>query len=181
MTSAPRILGIDIGTSLGWAYASKGKIQAWGVEDFRVRGSEQHADGLRLQKFWNWLADWAAVDRVYYERIHHQYHNGDAAAATYFGMLGVLRMFCAGNNIPLIPMHTSTVQYAFVGERENRSGINSSGERNYRVTKADMCAQAHRMGWRGGEPGTDMDHDACDACAIIVCAERERGNYIEFF
>lgn len=175
MASAPRVLGLDLATTCGWGYASGNKIQAWGVESFSVKNDSPHAAGLRLQKFWNWLAEWSGVDEIYYEEVHHGHHLGNDAAATYFGMLGILRMFVAGNRIPLIGMHTSTLKFDFVGEKENRSGPKG------RVTKEDMCAQAHRLGWRGGEVGTAFDHDACDACALIVCIQRKRGNYVEFY
>lgn len=167
MPSTSRILAVDIGTTLGWAYSSDGKIKNWGVEVFPSKSEDPHGQGRRLLKFWNWLTDWNGVHEVYFEEVHHGHHQGNQAAATYFGMLGILRMFCAGANIPLIGRHTGTLKRDFTG--------------NGRAEKEDMCAQAHRMGWRGGEKGTAFDHDACDACALIVTIQRERNNFIEFF
>lgn len=160
-----KILSLDIGTTCGWAFSKGGKIVAWGVQDFKVRGDDPHSSGNRFMKFYNWLNDFGGVDEVYYERVGG-FQLSQGADEVYYGMLAVIRMFCAGYRIPLVGMHTSTLKHQFTG--------------NGRAKKDEMCALAHRLGWTGGRVGTDQDHDACDAIALIFCIQKGFGVEITF-
>lgn len=159
------ILGLDIGTTCGWAFAKADRIVAWGIEDFRIRGDDPHTSGDRLIKFYNWLNDFGGVDEIIIERVGGFQHS-QSAIEVYYSMLGVIRMICAGYRIPLSGMHTSSLKKQFTG--------------NGRADKFEMCNFAHRLGWRGGIPGTDQDHDAADACALIICKQKERGVEVSF-
>lgn len=154
------ILSLDIGTSCGWAFAKDGVIKAWGVEKFSVSRDESNGSGRRLIRFHNWLQDFCGVSEVFYERAGSNFRNAGANEAHY-EMRGIVRMFCYGSSIPLLDMHNATLKKEFTG----------SG----RAEKAEMCAIAHRLGWTGGEVGTDLDNDAADACALIYCILRNRG------
>lgn len=159
------ILALDIGTTCGWAFSKADKITGWGVEDFRVKGDDPHTRGLRFTRFAKWLHEWGGVEEVLIESVGAFQHS-QAAIEVYYGMLAVIRMFCSDWRIPLRGMHTSTLKKQFTG--------------NGRADKLEMCALAHRLGWRGGIPGTAQDHDAADACALIVCIQKERGIEIKF-
>lgn len=164
-TAPLKILSLDIGTTCGWAFSKGQKIIAWGVHDFKVRRRDTNAPGHRLIEFYNWLADFGGVDEVYYESVAG-FQSSQGADKVYYGMLGVIEMFCAGYDIPLIGMHTTTLKHQFTG--------------NGRAKKDEMCALAHRLGWTGGRVGTDQDHDACDACALIICIQKRYGVEITF-
>lgn len=154
------ILSLDIATTLGWAFSKDDKIIAWGVESFAVKFDSIHRSGLRLIKFRDWLMPFAGVSEVVYEQVGADMRNLPANETTY-AMLGVVRMFCAGAMIPISSIHNSTLKKEFAD--------------NGRADKHDMCRTAHRLGWRGGRPGTDQDHDACDAVALIYITQLRRG------
>lgn len=171
MASAPTVLALDLGTSLGWAFARGGVIEAWGVEDLSIKGDDPHAAGDRLIKFHNWLhgdnsiPGWGGVQEVFFEIAGANFRNM-SANEVYYQLKGVLRMFCAGCRIPLIGMHNATLKKTFTGDG--------------RAQKQDMCRYAHNLGWKGGKPGTAMDHDAADAVALIVCLLKARDIPVRF-
>ena len=160
MNSQPHtILALDIATTLGWAFSKDDKIIAWGVESFAVKIDTIHRGGIRLMKFRDWLMPFAGVSEVVYEQVGADMRNLAANETTY-AMLGIVRMFCAGANIPISSIHNSTLKKEFAGTG--------------RADKLAMCDTAHRLGWKGGRAGTDMDHDACDAVALIYITQLRR-------
>jgi len=167
MESSSTILALDIATTLGWCFSKGDRIIAWGVEDFRSKTDSIHAPGLRLCKFHDWLFGsednpngWAGVDEVVYEQVGAGMRNL-AANETAYAMLGLVRMFCARSVIPIHSIHNGTLKKEFAGHGG--------------ADKLQMCDIAHRLGWRGGRVGTDQDHDACDAVALIYVHQLRRG------
>lgn len=169
MVGASRYLGLDLGTHCGWAIAEEHKIVGSGVRHFPRKGQEH--EGQRGIRFYNFLLSIGHFDEIYYESI--QFGGGFKNKKTgvwvnpsndgrelYHGMLMIVRMFAAGSNIPVIPVHPGTLKKAFTG----------SG----RAQKLDMCEAARKMGWKGGEAGTDSFDDEADAVALIATKVLER-------
>jgi hypothetical protein len=168
MTALPRYLGLDLGTRTGWALVEGNKLIGSGVRDFSVKAS-QHI-GKRGIKFYNFLLTLGHVDEIYVEEI--QFGGGFKNAAgkfvgvtndgreLYHGLLMLVNMYAAGFGIPTFGIHPSTLKKAFAGHGH--------------ATKEEMCAHAHKLGWKGGEPGTALFHDEVDGIALVETQLREK-------
>jgi len=159
------ILALDLATNTGWAFSKGTKILAWGVENFSSGLDTRHARGHRLDKFEKWLGAFSGVHEIIYEEVGSDMRNINAAAC-FYQLLGEVEKFAFRCRIPLTSIHNATLKKAFTG----------SG----RADKKLMCETAHNLGWSGGIVGTDMDHDACDACALIYIRQIQRGVEMEF-
>lgn len=163
---APRYLALDIGTYTGWALAEGSKIIKSGVRDFSVKKS-QHI-GNRGIMFFNFLNSLGRVDEIYYEKIQFTGARKGGGAWSgdngelYKGLLMLVNMYAAGYGVPTIGEWPGTIKKAFTG-----SGV---------AEKEDMCAEAHRLGWKGGKLGTREGHDEVDAIALLVTQLRCRYN-----
>lgn len=166
MAPAPRYLGLDLGNCTGYCLVEGNKIIKSGVRDFSVKSS-QHI-GHRGIKFYNFLHSIGQVDEVYYEKIQFTgarkgggNWSGDNGEL-YKGLLMLVNMFCAGYGIPNFGVFPITLKKDFCGHGG--------------AEKADMCAVARSMGWRGGQANTAMFHDEVDAIALLVTQLRQKYN-----
>lgn len=169
MPAEPRYLGLDLGTHTGWAIAEGTRFVGSGVRDFSVKAG--HHIGKRGIKFYNFLLDLGHIDEIFYEKI--QFGGGFKNKKTgqwvnptndgrelYHGLLMIMNMFAAGNDIPVIGVHPGTLKKAFTGSGASK--------------KLQMCEQARSMGWRGGQAGTEEYDDEADAIALISTQVLER-------
>lgn len=165
-----RYLGLDIGTSTGWALVEGSTIVASGIRDFKVKESEHK--GHRGLRFYNFLIEiyreYGAIDEIFYELVQFTgtrkfggSWSGDNGEV-YKGLLMLVNMFAAGTDTPVTGVHNSTLKKAFAGHG--------------RAEKVDMCRRAHELGWRGGKVGTDKMHDEVDACALLITQLKLRFN-----
>lgn len=155
------ILGLDLGTKMGWAYAEGSTILQSGQKDF---GNTKGYDGFKYRRFRNWLIDWGGhLEAIVYEKV--MAHTGPInpktgqrsfnvlAAHNYGAFEGYLQEFIADWNIPLIGIHVGTLKKDFVG--------------NGRATKFDVCRECHKRGWEGGQIGTAKNDNEADARALL--------------
>tara|TARA_Y100001973_G_scaffold72399_1_gene105564 strand:+ start:2544 stop:3011 length:468 start_codon:yes stop_codon:yes gene_type:complete len=96
-----RYIGIDIGTSCGYAWTDDGKVHSnlSGVADFTPRRHE--GGGMRYLRFRRMLAtlvDDPLSTVVFYEEVAA--HKGTTAAHVYGGFLAVLSEWCEERSIP---------------------------------------------------------------------------------
>ncbi len=167
MTTAPRRLGLDMGKCTGWAIAEGDKLIASGVRDFSIKNSEH--PGTRGIRFYNFLITLGRIDEIYYEKImftgsrkgggNWSGDNGEL----YKGFLMLLNMFAAGYGIDECHgVWPGTLKSEFAGHGH--------------ADKADMCATARSLGWKGAPVNTTLYHDEVDAIACLVVEMRRRYN-----
>ena len=147
------VLSLDLGGSLGWCFVKNGTILHYG--EVSLSRTDEHP-GLRYIRFNNWLQKFKGVSEIFYERVEWLQKSRDAAHR-YGGYVAVLQMFCLAYGIRCCSIPTSKVKSEFCGDEP--------GKRN----KELMCKVAHKLGWKGGERGTDLQNNACDAIAIAWC------------
>lgn len=144
------ILAIDIGTTTGWARASRDGRVVSGSNNFAPRRME--AAGQRWLKFRAFLAEQrlqaGEIHAVYYEDVKQ--HAGTLAAHVYGGFLAMLEMWCAANNVPLRPVGVGVVKKHWTGKGN--------------ADKAAMCETARAKGFR------PKDNNEADALAILSLA-----------
>lgn len=161
MTSALRILGLDLGNQTGYALAEGGKIARSGVRDFSIK-KHQHK-GERGIAFYNFLLTFGVVDEIYVEAVMFggNFKNKEGkwispssdGRELYHGLLMLVQMFAAGTGVEVYPIHNGTLKKEFAGHGG--------------AEKADMCATARAMGWKGGTANTALFHDEVDAIALV--------------
>lgn len=154
-------LGLDLGKTLGWCFAKNGVILNSGTIALAPEGCHK---AWPLVNFKQTLQGFKGLTEIVYESIPFQ--TSKANSRMYDGMLGQLEIFCFENSIALIGIPNGTLKKDFAGHGHAK--------------KPDMCAVAHRMGWKHGELGTDLDHDECDACACIVVWYKHQNEPIHF-
>lgn len=154
------ILGLDLGSTMGWAFAKNATILNSGTVPLTRKDAHP---GDRFVRFNNWLQDWRNVKEICYEDVPR--FESAAAAKSYCGYLSVLQMFCLVHGIRLAAAKPSSVKLGFAGK----------GNAN----KFDMCKVAHKLGWKHGHVSTDLDHDECDAIATVWVILARRGSQPE--
>lgn len=165
-----RALALDLGTNCGYALLQNRRIVESGVVSFHLSSDLPNASGFRQHRFYNWLIGLAArvggVNEVFYEH-NHKFQAGEKAVRVYYGMLGLVDMFCFGAHILApMPIYTMTLKKRFTG----------SGK----ATKEEVCARAMDLGWRGGTRGTALSNDEADAVALLHAVMWDRGEEIGF-
>lgn len=166
MLSAPRYLALDIGQCTGYALVDGSKLIRSGVRNFSVKQTEHI--GKRGIKFYNFLSSIGHVDEIYYEKVQFvgNTKSGDGGEL-YKGFLMLMNMFAAGYAIPTFGVWPGTLKKDFAGHGG--------------AEKADMCAVARSLGWKGGVEGTALYHDQVDAIAILVTQLKQKYNItVEF-
>lgn len=135
-----------------------------GIVDLSADGAVD--DINRSINYRNFLIKMRGVDSIIYEKVMSHsmtvYDKKTKKPKKIFGVIAAhlygwfeieLKIFCNAHHIPLIGLHHSSIKKEFVG----------SGK----ATKADVCRRCHELGWTGGRPGTDKDHDEADARAML--------------
>lgn len=153
---AHSILSLDLGTTCGWCLVKDGVARFSGT--LALPGPKEHP-GRRFLRFGNWLNDFRGVNEIFYEDVPR--FESAKAARVYCGLLSILQVFCLQHGIRMSSIKSNSVKKEFTG--------------NGNAKKPVMCQVAHRLGWRGGHPGSDVDHDEADAiaCAWVVLKRRE--------
>ncbi len=156
------ILSLDLGTNLGWCLVKNGVIVQSGVFPLKTKSEKP---GSKLSRFENdFLRRFVGVSEIVYEEVafvSYEYQH-----RLYSALWGIVSMFTYRHNIRLIGINASTVKKQFTGDGHAK--------------KVAVCEQAHRMGWKHGEPGTDLDHDEADAIALGVVNLGRRGIVAQF-
>jgi len=149
-------LSLDLGSTFGWALGKNGEVTH--CDEVTLGKGEAHP-AHRFLKFHEFLHNFRGVNEILYEDVPRFESTG--AAKIYCGMLAVLQMFCCVQGIRMSSMKSNTVKKHFTG--------------NGNASKNMMCETAHKLGWRGGRRGTDSEHNACDAIALLWVVYTKRG------
>lgn len=119
--------------------------------------------GLRFIRFSNWLQAFKSVNEIFYELVPR--FESAAAARVHCGLLAIVQMFAATHNIRLGTIKPNQVKMGFVG--------------NGACKKVEVCRVAHKLGWEGGHPNTEINHNEADAIACAWVLMQQRGYEIE--
>lgn len=140
--TAPTLLALDLGTTLGWALRLSGEAMS-GTEHFKVGRFE--GGGMRYLRFVRWLDDlWrfaGAPSIVYFEEVRR--HRGVDAAHVYGGFLAQLTAWCERHGVPYQGVPVGTIKKFATGKGN--------------ADKAAMIEAAKR---RGHRPEDDNEADA---------------------
>lgn len=147
------ILALDLGTSTGWAVATRDGQHKSG--SLRLDPKKLGGNGRRWIAFREWLTATArqagGIQAVYVEDVRR--HVSNLSARVYCGYLAILEAWCATNNVPLHGVGVGTIKKAWTG--------------NGRAKKGAMIAEAQRRGVRVA------DDNEADALAILAYAINE--------
>lgn len=110
------ILGIDLGTTTGWALRPVDGPIAHGFASFRTQRFE--GGGMRYLKFKRWLTELKAIATdihvVYFEEVRR--HAGVDAAHVYGGLMATLTAWCEHHNIPYLGVPVGTIKKHATGK-----------------------------------------------------------------
>ncbi|MCG8670243.1 MAG: hypothetical protein MI867_12570 [Pseudomonadales bacterium] len=166
-----RVLGVDLGRTLGWAYAENAVLRYSG-EVALAPNDGGYAD-KKFIAFWNFLNDFNNVDEVVYEdvRAHprrtfnprtQKWESGQniMAAHAYGGYKAILLLWCGRNDIKALAIKPTELKKQFTGKGNAK--------------KLMMCEEARKRGWQGGVAGTDKNDNEADARALVHVALENR-------
>ena len=110
------ILAIDLGTTSGWACATKDTI-VHGFSSFKPGRFE--GGGMRYLRFRQWLGELKGtlggeIHAVYFEEVRR--HLGVDAAHTYGGLLATLTAWCEHHQIPYQGVPVGTIKKHATGK-----------------------------------------------------------------
>jgi len=156
-----KILALDTGNDMGWAFYSKGKVIASGTKELAPNG-ENEKTGARWKRMRKFLKKFKGIDLIVFEdvmgiqmRNHMQSH---------FGYMSLLEEWAYENKVDMTGYKQMTLKKKFTN--------------NGWADKAEICAAAHKLGWEGGKPGTEDDDDEADALALLYIYTQD--NNMEF-
>ncbi|MGO1069601.1 hypothetical protein [Lysobacter sp. CA199] len=113
--TAPMLLALDLGTTLGWAVRLSGQAMS-GTERFKVGRFE--GGGMRYLRFVRWLDDlcrFAGLPAtVYFEEVRR--HKGVDAAHVYGGFLAQLTAWCERHAVPYQGVPVGTIKKFATGK-----------------------------------------------------------------
>lgn len=145
------VLALDLGTQCGWAVATReGKFSS-GSDRFDPKRCG--GPGKRWLSFREFLTARAreagGIQAVYYEDVKQPFASNLAARA-YCGLLAILELWCAANNIPLYGVGVGTIKK------------HATGKGN--ATKDQMIAASIKRGLKVA------DDNEADAVALLAYA-----------
>lgn len=145
------ILALDLGTTTGWALASRDGIITSGSQPFKPQRFE--GGGMRFLRFKRWLTDIKqcndGFDQVVFEEVRR--HIGVDAAHAYGGFMGQLTAWCEHHQIPYQGIPVGTIKK------------HATGKGN--ASKEEMVASVRA---RGHNP---VDDNEADAIALLYLAQ----------
>jgi len=149
------VLGLDLGTSTGWAINRHG---AWVSGTWDLAPSRGDSPGMRFIRLRRRLNElWGAyptVRLVVYERPHHR---GGHPTEVLLGLVAVVQEWCAERQIPHEAIHTGTLKKWATGSgRADKDAMMAACEEKTGVIpltddEADAVLLAARAVERGGE------------------------------
>lgn len=158
------ILGLDLGKkSLGWCLVKNAVIVQSGVVPLTFKDAHPVDPFIRFKEF---LSKFSGVHEICYEDV--QFHTSRDQSRWWSGMRAIMLVFSYEHRIRTIGVPTGTLKKGFAGHGGKETD------------KVRMCEIAHRMGWKHGEPGTDLDHDEVDAIAAVVTRLKRQGTDCRF-
>ena len=145
------ILALDLGTTTGWALASRDGIITSGSQPFKPQRFE--GGGMRFLRFKRWLTDIKqcndGIDALHFEEVRR--HVSTDAAHAYGGFLATLTAWCEHHQIPYQGIPVGTIKK------------HATGKGN--ASKDEMVASVRG---RGHNPEDDNE---ADAIALLYLAQ----------
>lgn len=140
------ILGLDLGSTFGWATLHDGCIESG---SYKIKTKPKAPKGERYYQFYTALQGLLrqGVTQIYYEDVKR--HIGTDAAHVYGGYRAILLCLAFQSDIPVTGIGVGTIKKYFTGKGN--------------ATKEMMITEAIK---RGFDPQT---HDEADALAILHC------------
>jgi hypothetical protein len=149
------VLGLDLGTTTGWALRGHHGGITSGTMTFRP--SRFEGGGMRFLRFRGWLAEVAGlsggVARIVFEEVRA--HAGTDAAHIYGGFLGMLTAWCEEHDVPYEGVPVGTIKRYATGKGN-----------------ADKAAMITAIRARGFAPADDNE---ADAIALLLWATDPTG------
>lgn len=149
------ILALDLGTNCGWALHVRGGTISGGTVRHVLRRGEQ--PGQKWISFRTQLIEHkraaGEIHAIYYEDVKR--HVGVLAAHAYGGFLANLEMWCAVNNVRMVPVGVGVIKKYWTGKGN--------------ADKGAMIAEAKSRGF------TTVDENHADALAILSLALEMEG------
>lgn len=146
------LLALDLGTTTGWALASRDGSITSGSASFKPQRFE--GGGMRFLRFKRWLTEIKqtsnGIDAVYFEEVRR--HLGVDAAHAYGGFMAHLTAWCEHHHIPYQGIPVGTIKKHATG-RGNAS-------------KDEMLAAARALGH------SPADDNEADALALLDYARK---------
>ncbi len=115
-----KALGLDLGTTMGWAFTTNGSPMGHSVFSGTVsfKGGRYEGGGMRFLRFAQWLdkenARCNGLDAIYFEEVRR--HVGTDAAHVYAGFLGNLTRWCEEHSVPYLGIPVGTVKKHATGK-----------------------------------------------------------------
>ena len=151
----PNVLGLDLGTTTGWALQSGASKLESGSVSFRT--GRYDGGGVRYLRFRSWLdsmsADAGDITAIYFEEVRR--HIGTDAAHVYGGLLATLTSWCEQRGIAYQGVPVGTIK-RFIAGKGN-------------ADKAAVMAAVRARGFQVS------DDNEADAIAILLWSIETQG------
>ncbi len=158
------ILGLDLGKKkLGWCLVKNAVVVNSGVVTLDFKDAHPTDPFIRFREF---LQRWKGISEICYEDVN--FHTSRDQSRWWDGMRALMLVYAYDNRCRVVPVPTGTLKKEFTGHGGKETD------------KTRMCEVAHRMGWKHGEPGTDLDHDEVDALAAVFARLKRQGTTLAF-
>jgi hypothetical protein len=155
LSTAPTILGLDLGTTTGWALRPADGLITSGTVSFRP--SRYDGGGMRYLRFTNWLTELdrlsGPIAAIWYEEVRR--HAGTDAAHVYGGLMATLTAWAELRGVAYQGVPVGTIKR------------HATGKGN--APKDTMIAAARARGF------SPADDNEADAIAILHWALETRG------
>lgn len=149
------ILALDLGTKTGWAMHVRGGVVTSGTTNCAPKASEK--PGQRWLNFRNQLTALGRaageINVVYFEDVKN--HAGILASHAYGGFRAHLEVWCAVNNVEMIPVGVGQIKKHWTGKGNAK--------------KPEMIAEAEARGF------IPVDDNHADALAILAYGLNDQG------
>ena len=143
------VLGLDPGTSFGFAVFSDGKLATFG--EWNLKPKRHEGGGMRfvrLKAYLSELLDENKIDLIFYEFVRR--HAGTDAAHVYGGLLGALTALAEERGLPYRGVPVGTCKKAFCGKgNASKQMMIDEASRRFGIAVTDNEADAMAVALAG--------------------------------
>lgn len=143
------VLGLDPGTSFGFAVFCDGKLATFG--EWNLKPKRHEGGGMRfvrLKAYLSELLDEHNIDLVFYELVRR--HAGTDAAHVYGGLLGALTALAEERGLPYRGVPVGTCKRAFCGKgNASKQMMIDEASRRFGIAVTDNEADAMAVALAG--------------------------------
>lgn len=153
-----RVIGLDLGTSCGYAWTDDGKVRGFHSGVYDLKPSRHEGGGMRFLRFQHRLVD-LLQDRdggsdciVFYEEVRR--HMGTDAAHVYGGLLAMLQSECEEHGIPYRGIPVGTI-------KKRATGRGNASKEDMRCAATAAFSASDKWGL--------VDENQADALWVLQC------------